>query len=45
MRLSALRLLTLLSLSGLLLAACAPTPPPGEKDRERGEDAIDRLPK
>jgi hypothetical protein len=45
MRPSALRLLTLLGLFGILLAACAPTPTPGEKDRERGEDAVDRLPK
>lgn len=45
MRISLLRLSTLAALLGLVLASCAPTPPPGETDRERGEDAIDRLPK
>lgn len=45
MRRSFLRLLTLASLVGLVLTACAPTPAPGEKDRERGEDAVDQLPK
>ena len=45
MRHSLLRLLTLLGLSGMLFSACAPTPTPGEKDRQRGEDAVDQLPK
>lgn len=45
MRLPILRALTLLSLAGLLLSACGPKPAPGETDRERGEQAIDQLPK
>ena len=39
-------LTALLALIGFVLTACAPTPPaPGEKDRERGEDAVNQLPK
>ncbi len=40
-----LRALCFLGLIAILFAACAPTVPPGEKDREHGEQATDQLPK
>jgi hypothetical protein len=35
----------LLALIGLVATACGPKPTPGEKDRERGEQAVDELPR
>ena len=38
-------LTALIALIGAVFTACAPATAPGEKDRERGEDAINQLPK
>ena len=39
------RILLGLALAGLVLSACGPKPTPGEVDRQRGEEAVDQLPK
>lgn len=44
-RIHLFRALCSLALVALLACACGPKPTPGEKDRERGEQAVDELPK